>query len=511
MRIPGLALLVGALCLAVSAHAICTLSLTRPVGGPFPAVDIEGFLWVNQTLTSFPLPGKPQSGEKPSLPLHAYWTTRITADDEPGPLGAGWFVPLLESHCKPAGQDELVMITPEGFSQTLRITRRVAQGKEQFPRQLSGSGWTGTQDSSRAIRLDSSCGDRLVFDHKGRLAEVVTEGRAYTLVRNPKGKVAELKLNNLTPLASFEYDEAGRLLRFRISGGAIASCRYGAIPILDSKGKWADATSLTGISFSDGGAFSFDFKKEPASVTFPAQPEVRWNPATRLVQSVGDTTYSITPHPDNFGGAEFRLSAPTGGVKVFYNDLRAGVLLKSQPDGAILKTTRLTSGPNKGLVRTVHKIDGANEVLVEKYEYDANSHATYVFKDGKESRNRFDDRGNYVEGQTQGVLIKRVFDKDNELLSYACITDEHDDLVLYLKKNSPGFVAFWGEVRPASSIDKSKVERVELRRVIGKMRGGEVKISAKVVDSRSPRGFVLKDFKMSDETFSKLQKLTTEK
>ena len=391
------AAIAASLFISCAVHAACSLSLRVPVGGPFPAVDIEGFVWLHQPLASLALPGKSLGGEVDALPLHAYWTTRITADDSPGPLGAGWFVPLLESRCTPAGHDELVMVTPEGYSQKLRITRRMANGREQFPRRLEGSGWLGTQDSNKIVRISSSCGDRLVFDGKGRLAEVAVDGRSYTLLRNPKGNVSELKLNNITPLVSFEYDDTGRLASYRPSGGALATCRYSLAPALSSNGKWVELMSLAEIAFSDGGSLSFEYRKDPACVAFSAQPVVRWDPSSRMVLSVGEIAYGIIPHPGNFGGAEFKLVKPDGATMRFYNDIGAGVLTKTDDDGVTKVTRRVVTGPLAGVVRSVSVLEGGAERLVEKYDYDSKGNCIYVFMRGVESRTRYDDKGRAVE------------------------------------------------------------------------------------------------------------------
>lgn len=423
------------------AQAACSLSLTQPVAGPFPGVDIEGYLWLNQTLATIPFETA-QGKNQGNLPLHAYWTTRLSAEDEPGPLGAGWFFPLLESYCRPAGPDKLTLYTPEGYTQTLFVERRLVQGREQFPRKISGSGWTGTQDSGKAIVINSDCGDRLRFDGKGNLTEILVDGSRFTLSRNGQGKTIELKSESAT-LCVFDYDPTGRLTRFKPAKSGWAVCEYAPIGILDQKNRWTEKTSLVKITFAEGGSFNFDFNKTAPSVTFPVQPEVKWNAESRFVQSVGTTKYNIIPHSNNPGGAEFILTASNGNTKLFYNDKTNGILIKSRADGTIEKTSFITTGPNKGMTRSVHLTVNGKEELHEKYEYDQQANCTYIFKNGDETRNKFDKLGNLIEisHENKKVIKEKSNDGSKRIIKLIDNIEYRRDI--YLPKTGRGFELAW--------------------------------------------------------------------
>lgn len=361
MKLPILLLAAAAL-FALRLHAACGVNITRPITFHFPNVDNQGRVWLHQQLLTLDGDG----GEK--IPLHAYWSPDGT---RPGSLlGEGWRVPLLESRCVQVDKGTMKIWHPDGYLREYDIVTDFRDGKEVWPKKLSGPGWNGEMTREGRVEVAASCGARLVF-RRGRIMEMTVSGKSYTWIWNGD-KLQEFRQGARTLLSLMRnFGTADKLEKINYAGGKIAEVVFGDV-VSAENGKVVYKPGMTALKFSEGGMFSFDFKQVAAgvpAVKFPTTKPITWTPSNQQITNEGDWTYTLSITEK----IEISRKNQTGIIEFYKKDPKSGIESKTDSNGAILTVKRYTSGPLAGKLRSreIKPKDGPEELL-ESYKYDIN-------------------------------------------------------------------------------------------------------------------------------------------
>ncbi len=438
----------------------CGMAWTDALAAPFPGVDMDGYVRLRHTLIE--LRGHPTAAPVVRIPLYLYWQARYAKAASPGILGAGWVVPLLESHCRQESEQAFLLVQPDGYSIRLRAEGKRVNGREQFPQKLSGYVWKGLRQSNGEISLAAACGDRLSFDAHGRIREASFNKFTCQWVYEGKN-VVELRAEGKA-MIQFKYSPQGELIGYQ-AGDESGAFSFGPIPASRAMGKVGLKQSLIKIKSSSGVEQRFDFKFDPvarrAVAVLPDASRAEWDVETSVLKKFGEHDYDTVSHPGNVGGAEFRLMANGKMVNYFYNDTTAGVFTKMLPDGSLQKEVRVLSGPARGRQRSLSIIKDGKESLLMRYDFDEFGSVIHKVTPEGEFFSKYDAMKNCIESRTATLTCRRAYDAKNRVIMLETTGEKTYSMTL---KVYPDY-DHYGEVKALARGEKSGVLTVCKERI----------------------------------------------
>ncbi|MEI9896999.1 MAG: hypothetical protein WDN28_24855 [Chthoniobacter sp.] len=322
-------------------------------------------------------------------------------------LGQGWMLPLLESNIIQTGENEFLMVEPDGLNRS--FGRVKAKSSE-----LNGQGGWKAEINGEVITAWADCGWRLVYS-KGKIISIGTpKGRNLDFVYSGK-KVTEIREKGATKL-TVEFDPVnGNARSLSFNGRQVTIDRaekprveavagQNVIAGMDSS---LHALSSQGVELTEF-QFSVNEKIQPQIKIIGANGRTRtmvWDPATKRVIADGAWIYNITPGEHSWDNAAIGRANPSGRSEYWFVDGSRGQEIVQGSDGVRTVTTRFITGVFAGKVRKIEQLKDGKTQIVATNNYDENGRLIKEFKDGVTRTFDLDQFGRRTRQWENGRLV----------------------------------------------------------------------------------------------------------
>ncbi|HEY5811999.1 MAG TPA: RHS repeat domain-containing protein [Terrimicrobiaceae bacterium] len=327
----------------------------------FKGVSFQGYVFAVEDF------GEIDMGEGLKLPLRGIFRSESSAISPYA--GAGWDIPLLESHIVQIDEGWFRMVEPTGWF-------RLFWRDDKHPTVLNGQGGWKAEIRGNTITAWADCGGSKLVYNSGKITQLQIKDRTFHYIYSGS-RVSEIREAGRMVL-KVESDPRTDAVNGLSNGERkiqIELAGHPQVQVINGQNVvGAMQKSLGKASFSEGTVKSYEYpideneKLEPA-LKIGEDRRIVWDPVTKLIKRDGEWTYNIKLGKIPGSNPAIGRVNTAKEREFWHNDAVEGKETIQGINGVKTITSWFTTGKLKGMTRKIEEDSGGKITVLKQFIY----------------------------------------------------------------------------------------------------------------------------------------------